>query len=101
MVMLWKGRPVLWKLTSHILVVSLHVNVGSWSQRSTRLRTHTSTTEDLDLFDLAAVYACSISAAHSFADGNKRTALLAATGFLAANDIDIDHYDQDNLTDWL
>jgi death on curing protein len=57
--------------------------------------------ERLDLFELAAYYACNISAAPAFADGNKRTALLAATGFLAANGIDIDHYDQDNLADWL
>jgi death on curing protein len=57
--------------------------------------------EPLDLFELAGIYACNISAAHAFADGNKRTALLAATGFLAANGIDIEHYDQDNLADWL
>ena len=54
-----------------------------------------------DLFELAAIYACRISQAHSFADGNKRTALLVAIGFLEANGIDTSHYSQKDLVDWL
>ena len=52
-------------------------------------------------FELAAIYACRISQAHSFADGNKRTALLVAIGFLEANGIDTSHYSQKDLVDWL
>jgi death-on-curing family protein len=57
--------------------------------------------EHLDLFDLAAYYACNISAAHAFVDGNKRTALLAATGFLESNGIETSHYNQGDLVYWL
>jgi death-on-curing protein len=57
--------------------------------------------ERLDLFEFAAYYACNISGSHAFADGNKRTALLAAMGFLEENGIDTSHYDQDDLVDWL
>jgi death-on-curing protein len=55
----------------------------------------------LDLFELAAYYACHISGAHAFADGNKRTALLATMSFLEDNDIDTSHYNQDDVVDWL
>jgi death-on-curing protein len=54
-----------------------------------------------DLFELAAIYACRISQAHSFADGNKRTALLVAIGFLEANGIDSSHYSRSDLVEWL
>jgi death-on-curing family protein len=57
--------------------------------------------EQLDLFELVAYYACHISGAHAFADGNKRTALLAATGFLESNGIETSHYNQDDLVNWL
>jgi death-on-curing protein len=57
--------------------------------------------ENLDLFDLAAYYACHISGAHAFADGNKRTALLATIGFLEDNGVETSHYNQGDLVDWL
>jgi death on curing protein len=57
--------------------------------------------ERLDLFDFAAYYACNISQSHAFADGNKRTALLAAMGFLEENGIDTSHYHQDDLAELL
>ena len=42
-----------------------------------------------DLFDLASAYAFHIAKNHPFQDGNKRTALQAALGFLAVNQIEI------------
>ncbi len=38
-----------------------------------------------DLYDIAAAYAFHIAKNHPFTDGNKRTALQAALGFLALN----------------
>jgi death-on-curing protein len=38
-----------------------------------------------DIYDIAAAYAFHIAKNHPFADGNKRTALQAALGFLALN----------------
>ncbi len=43
-----------------------------------------------DLVRLAAILWHGISQAHGFADGNKRTALLSAIAFLAANGLEID-----------
>lgn len=40
-----------------------------------------------DLFGIAAAYAYHIAENQPFVDGNKRTALLAALNFLAANDV--------------
>ena len=54
-----------------------------------------------DLFELAAVYACRISQAQSFIEGNKRTALIVTTSFLETNGIDTSHYNQSDLEDWL
>jgi death-on-curing protein len=42
-----------------------------------------------DLLDLAAGYAFHIAKNHPFQDGNKRTALQAALGFLAVNQVEI------------
>ena len=42
-----------------------------------------------DLLDLAAAYAFHIAKNHPFQDGNKRTALQAALGFLAVNQVEI------------
>ena len=42
-----------------------------------------------DVFDLAAAYAFHIAKNHPFQDGNKRTALQAALGFLAVNQLEI------------
>lgn len=49
-----------------------------------------------DLFDIAAAYAFHLTKNHAFVDGNKRTALHAALGFLAVNQIDI-HCSNDEL----
>jgi death-on-curing protein len=38
-----------------------------------------------DVFDLAAAYAFGVAKAHTFIDGNKRTALVAAFTFLRLN----------------
>lgn len=54
-----------------------------------------------DLFELAAIYACRISQAHSFADGNKRTAFLVAISFLESNGIETSHYSRSDLVAWL
>lgn len=40
---------------------------------------------DVTLWQIAAAYACGISSNHPFADGNKRTALVAAYIFLFDN----------------
>lgn len=42
-----------------------------------------------DLLDLAAAYAFHIAKNHPFQDGNKRTALQAALGFLVVNQVEI------------
>lgn len=56
---------------------------------------------ETDLFELAAIYACRISQAHSFADGNKRTAHLVTMGFLNENGIDSSHFQEKDLVEWL
>ena len=43
----------------------------------------------LDMFDIAAAYAFSLTKAHAFHDGNKRTAWITAVSFLALNGIEI------------
>jgi death on curing protein len=42
-----------------------------------------------DLFDIAAAYAFHLAKNHPFVDGNKRTALQAALGFLAVNNVEV------------
>jgi death-on-curing protein len=42
-----------------------------------------------DLFDIAAAYAFHIAKNHPFHDGNKRTALQSALGFLSVNETEI------------
>ena len=42
-----------------------------------------------DLYDIAAAYAFHVAKNHPFMDGNKRTALQSALGFLALNGIEI------------
>jgi len=46
--------------------------------------------ENVDAFDVAAVYAYSISQGQCYLDGNKRTAVLAALTFLETNGFDTD-----------
>jgi death on curing protein len=41
-----------------------------------------------DLYEIAAGYAYHIAESQAFLDGNKRTAVQAALGFLEGNDID-------------
>lgn len=43
---------------------------------------------ETDVFDLAAAYSFHIAKNHPFTDGNKRTALMAALGFLKQNEIE-------------
>jgi len=45
--------------------------------------------DDTDIFFVAAVYLSGIAKAHAFADGNKRTAIVAALGFLRLNKTEI------------
>jgi len=49
------------------------------------------------LYELAALYAVALVEAHTFQDGNKRTALLAIRAFLRANNMDFDYgsYDEE------
>jgi death-on-curing protein len=42
-----------------------------------------------DLYDIAAAYAFHIAKNHPFIDGNKRTALQSALGFLSVNRIEV------------
>ena len=42
-----------------------------------------------DLFDIAVAYAFHLTKNHPFRDGNKRTALQTALGFLAVNGVEI------------
>jgi death on curing protein len=42
---------------------------------------------EADLYDVAAAYAFHIAKNHPFVDGNKRTALESALGFLSINDV--------------
>ena len=52
---------------------------------------------EYDILQIAATYAVVISRAHSFADGNKRTALMALLIFLDDHEFDIDGIDDDEL----
>jgi death on curing protein len=45
--------------------------------------------ENAELAELAAAYAFGIARNHPFADGNKRTSLLAIYTFLGVNDVDL------------
>jgi death-on-curing protein len=53
-------------------------------------------TSEADVFDVAAAYAFHIAKNHAFTDGNKRTALMAALGFLKQNHIEA-QFDHDEL----
>jgi death-on-curing protein len=53
---------------------------------------------DPDAFDLAAAYAFGIARNHPFADGNKRTAFVAAAVFLLDNGHEIDATDEAIVT---
>lgn len=55
---------------------------------------------DADVFDVAAAYAFHIVKNHSFTDGNKRTALMAALGFLKQNKIEA-RFDEDELFNYM
>lgn len=54
-----------------------------------------------DLAALAAAYAFGIARDHPFADGNKRTSLVAAETFLALNGLALDVDDVALLATWL
>jgi death-on-curing protein len=53
---------------------------------------------DPDAFDLAAAYAFGIARNHPFADGNKRTAFVAAAVFLLDNGHEIEATDEAIVT---
>jgi death-on-curing protein len=53
---------------------------------------------DPDAFDLAATYAFGIARNHPFADGNKRTAFVAAAVFLLDNGHEIEATDEAIVT---
>ena len=73
--------------------------------------------EQGDLSALAAAYGYGLARTHPFADGNKRTALLAIHTFLGLNDVDFavpeaefatvilalaaGELDEDSLADWI
>jgi death on curing protein len=50
-----------------------------------------------DLYDVAAAYAFHIAKNHPFVDGNKRTALESALGFLSINHIALDLVPKEEL----
>lgn len=50
-----------------------------------------------DVLQIASAYAVVIARAHSFADGNKRTALMSLLVFLDDHDFDIVDIDDDEL----
>ena len=50
---------------------------------------------DADVFDVAAAYAFHIAKNHPFSDGNKRTALMAALGFLKQNQIEAEFEEEE------
>lgn len=53
---------------------------------------------DVDLATLAAAYAFGLAKNHPFADGNKRTAFIAAYVFLNLNGYDLDAEEPDVAT---
>lgn len=54
-----------------------------------------------DLCDLAATYAAGIAKNHPFADGNKRSAFIAAATFLLLNDRPLEASQEDTTTTML
>lgn len=54
-----------------------------------------------DLADLAAAYAFGLARNHPFVDGNKRTSLVVAEGFLAINGRSLDASDAECVRTWL
>lgn len=56
-------------------------------------------TLNVDAASIAAAYAVAIAKAHSFRDGNKRTALVAARTFLALNGYDLVDIDDEEIAD--
>ena len=55
---------------------------------------------EADVFDVAAAYAFHIAKNHPFTDGNKRTALMSALGFLMQNGIEV-QFDEDELFNFM
>lgn len=51
------------------------------------------------LYKLAAIYAIPITKGHPFRDGNKRTAVLAASTFLHLNGLELDLSNEDEVFD--
>lgn len=52
---------------------------------------------EYDILQIASAYAVAISRAHSFADGNKRTALMSLLIFLDDHDFDVEGIDDNRL----
>jgi death-on-curing protein len=51
------------------------------------------------LYKLAAIYVIAITKGHPFRDGNKRTAVLAASTFLHLNGLELDLSNEDEVFD--
>lgn len=54
---------------------------------------------EYDVLQIASAYAVAISRAHSFADGNKRTALMALLVFLDDHEFDVEGIDDNQLVE--
>ena len=54
---------------------------------------------EYDILQIASAYAVAISRAHSFADGNKRTALMSLLIFLDDHEFDVDGIDDNELVE--
>lgn len=54
-----------------------------------------------DTFDLGAAYAFYICEAHTFVDGNKRTAFVACMDFLELNGVRTHHYNRTEPALWM
>lgn len=55
----------------------------------------------MDIFEMAATYANSISMNHPFVDGNKRTAAVCAVTFLYINGFTLDERHDEELADMI
>lgn len=75
--------------TSRCSGVRTAATKACWSRRSRSRwrRAATSSSLHRDLFEMAAAYIFHVVQNHPFVDGNKRTGLLSAVIFLAANNI--------------
>ena len=56
---------------------------------------------ELDVLQIAASYAVVISRSHSFADGNKRTAMMSMVVFLDTHGFNLDIEDGKTLGQWM